>query len=294
MRETASATGRARPFLENRFREGPGTLIFWGKGGQSEGALHVYCARCGAQVGAQEISCPRCALDLRLSGAVRLTDPALDTAARGTLQEPARPPSAPRRGSPYRPPDEAVTRIRPAVGEDPDATHVMPIARSGRPSPGAERTEMLDSGRPGADDAPRVLNPRPAPAPGQGGPLHSSRAVPRPRVRAEGSLPSEWFRDPQAEYTRAVGASDGTPPPVFTPPPMPQSPSEPPKAEHEVESGGRRLMPLVVAVMVITLAILIGVVLWLLSDFTAKADGVVPQGWPGGVAAAPPVGGGRA
>ena len=35
----------------------------------------MFCARCGTQVGAHDAVCPQCGLNLRLPGAVRMTDP---------------------------------------------------------------------------------------------------------------------------------------------------------------------------------------------------------------------------
>lgn len=264
----------------------------------------MFCARCGARVGALETTCPRCALDLRLAGAVRLTDPALDALARQESPDLTRPrvrrptlPGTPHSGLPGPsaavtpgPPDEAVTRVIPAFGalgaggsDDPDATRVMPVM----PAPGREQDSEMTQviGQSAPDEAPRLLNP---PTPHQSPSRPSSRVVPRPQGHhQEGSLPSTWFRDPQAEYAQAVRAPGESPAPVFNAPPAPRPAPEPPSLHHGPElSENRRLVPLLVIILLVALAVLAGLVWWVFSGFTSKAVEPLP---PTGTVSAPAV-----
>ena len=43
----------------------------------------MFCARCGSAVQARDTTCPRCNLDLRLPGAIRMTDPSLERSLHG-------------------------------------------------------------------------------------------------------------------------------------------------------------------------------------------------------------------
>ncbi|AZZ41219.1 hypothetical protein C0Z11_01740 [Acidipropionibacterium jensenii] len=268
-------------------------------------------------MGALETTCPRCALDLRLAGAVRLTDPALDALARQESPDLTRPrvrrptpPGTPHSGLPGPvqagpsttgrpggghpgarpgpsaavppgPLDEAVTRVIPAFGalgaggsDDPDATRVMPVM----PAPGREQDSEMTQviGQSAPDEAPRLLNP---PTPHQSPSRPSSRVVPRPQGHhQEGSLPSTWFRDPQAEYARAVRAPGESPAPVFNAPPAPRPAPEPPSLHHGPQlSENRRLVPLLVIILLVALAVLAGLVWWVFSGFTSKAVEPLPS-----------------
>lgn len=116
-------------------------------------------------MGSQETTCPRCALDLRMSGAVRLTNPALGNNRYSSVPRASRRP-------PEQPTDEnAVTRVMPSlaprpdssrpdfsgpVPSDPDATMVRPMPQGGRSGrrPGDSRTRPGESGdRPGGSGA---------------------------------------------------------------------------------------------------------------------------------------------
>ena len=43
----------------------------------------MFCARCGSAVQARDTTCPKCNLDLRLPGAIRMTDPSLERSLHG-------------------------------------------------------------------------------------------------------------------------------------------------------------------------------------------------------------------
>lgn len=249
----------------------------------------MYCARCGAEVGASEFRCPRCALDLHLAGSVRLTNPALDSLLPGRAQASGASPRAPgvrTSGSDSRFPssEEAVTRLLPTVDGSQEATRVTPIAGSAD----AQMTQVLgrasSEGRLSSDnrDSPRLLNPSAAPAEwGDGGSGPFSRT---PRQGADESLPPEWFRDPQAEYDGAIGSPARTPAPVFKAPAVPQP--APAAAPAPVTKTRGRLGPVLVAMLVVTVLVLIGVVWWVLSNLTSKADGQIQPTGPDSAAAA--------
>ncbi|MCI1748015.1 MAG: hypothetical protein LKI24_07905 [Acidipropionibacterium sp.] len=253
-------------------------------------------------MGASEFRCPKCALDLHLAGSVRLTDPALDALLPGHAQAPGgssgalstrisesegRAPS----------PEDAVTRLLPAVG-DADATRVMPLTGSvgradavgsagsaddqmtqvlGRIPAGGRASSTAGSA---AGDSPRLLNPPPvsagqaAPGPWQGGSTPGG-STPSSGLRgADENLPREWFRDPQAEYDGALGAPASGPAPVFNPPARPK-PAPAPAPAPVKKDEGRRVGPVLVAMLVVTVLVLIGVVWWVLSNLTSKAEGQI-------------------
>lgn len=255
----------------------------------------MYCARCGARVGPSEFSCPRCALDLRLSGAVRMTDPALDALLPGHSRPGSGNPPAGVAPSPF-------SAAHPAASAD-AATQVLPtvLAASGGPAQTQDltRTQVLDlsssaddqlteviaAGPSGDEEAPRLLNP---PSGDDEQAVErtrvSSRVVPRPD-HDRSALPAQWFRDPQAEYEGALGRSEPTPAPVFTPPAVPR-PTPGPEPVKKVRRTGRRLGPLLVIMLVAVMAVLAAMVWWLFGNLTSKADGQAATTVPATVAVA--------
>ncbi len=140
----------------------------------------MFCARCGSPVGPQDSVCPQCSLDLRLSGSVRMTDPALEE----TLHHPLDPigdatvvlPGADTRSAGDVRADETPTRPFDGVPADAsdgepvtNGTRTEPPSVTGAPEmpadwfrdPEAERTAVM---RPVAP-APAVFSP-PAPPTG--------------------------------------------------------------------------------------------------------------------------------
>ena len=148
----------------------------------------MFCARCGTQVGAHDAVCPQCGLNLRLPGAVRMTDP-------GSYDE---------------------TRVQSPVGEG--ATPTREIPRVQTPSePGEWQDSMPTQQWPVQDSTPTqqwTTN-------SQSGPQQPSQG--QYRDLGASQMPDDWFRDPEAERTRVMAAVPENP--VFTPPPPPSTPA---------------------------------------------------------------------
>lgn len=273
-------------------------------------------------MGSQETTCPRCALDLRLSGAVRLTNPALGNNRYNAVPRPSRRP-------PEQSSDEnAVTRVMPSLvprpdtprnaSSDPDATMVRPMPQpgagqrpgpAGRPgdsgggiwrpiegpgkgSPEDDATQVLPSvGRPRTDQEPRTQGSIPTRTRPQAtsGRADAAPPVPPQALAAgsgDGSLPSSWFRDPEVERSRDMRRQGPAQNPVFTPPPMPESPSEPAPGPHTPEPRSRRWMVVFILVMTLTFMILGVVVWWMLGGPMTRsgslpAVGAISPSWPG-------------
>lgn len=269
-------------------------------------------------MGSQETICPRCALDLRLSGAVRLTNPALGSNRYSSVPRASRRP-------PEQPSDEnAVTRVMPSLGprpdapapasSDPDATMVRPMgqgspgqqpARPGsRPADsddGVWRPIQARSGSGGSpeDDATQVLPSVGRPRPGRVPPAQTSAptrrrpqgsgtadAVP-PQVLAagheDGSLPPSWFRDPEDERRRDMRRQGPVQNPVFTPPPVPEPVPEETPGPHAPKAHDRRWTVVFILVMILTFMIL-GIVVWWMLGGPMTRSGSLPA-----VGAASPV-----
>lgn len=144
-----------------------------------------------------------------------------------------------------------MTRVLPTIGGDPNATRVMPLVGPGDTigpagTADAEMTQVL----------PRT--------PASAGPWQGT----------DDDLPREWFRDPQAEYDGVLGGTSNSPAPVFNPPEAPH-PSYVVSSAPVKESKGRRLGPVLVTMLVVVILVLIGVVWWVLSNLTSKADGQI-------------------
>ena len=150
--------------------------------------MRMFCARCGTQVGAHDAVCPQCGLNLRLPGAVRMTDP-------GSYDE---------------------TRVQSPVGEG--ATPTREIPRVQTPSePGEWQDSMPTQQWPVQDSTPTqqwTTN-------SQSGPQQPSQG--QYRDLGASQMPDDWFRDPEAERTRVMAAVPENP--VFTPPPPPSTPA---------------------------------------------------------------------
>lgn len=255
----------------------------------------MYCARCGAEVGVSEITCSRCALDLRLSGAVRMTDPALDALLPGRSRPASGSPRAgvgPSRFSAARPAAtaDAATQVLPTVpppsggpaqSQDATQTQVLQLGSSADD----QLTEVIATGGSGDEEQPRLLNP-PSNDDEQSVDRTrvTSRVVPRPD-QDQSALPAQWFRDPQAEYEGALGRPEAAPAPVFTPPAVPR-PAPEPQPVQKVRRTGRRLGPLLVIMLVAVMAVLAAMVWWLFGNLTSKADGQAAITVPVAVAAA--------
>lgn len=254
----------------------------------------MYCARCGAEVGVSEITCSRCALDLRLSGAVRMTDPALDALLPGRSRPASGSPRAgvgPSRFSAARPAAtaDAATQVLPTVpppsggpAQSQDATQTQVLQLSS--SADDQLTEVIATGGSGDEEQPRLLNPPSSDDESVERTKVSSRAVPRPD-QGQSALPTQWFRDPQAEYEGALGRPEAEPAPVFTPPAVPR-PAPEPEPVRKVRRTGRRLGPLLVIMLMGVMAVLAAMVWWLLGNLTSKADGQAATTVPAAVAAA--------
>lgn len=195
----------------------------------------MFCARCGVQVGAHEVTCPRCHLDLRLPGAVRMTDPAATPGAPGGPDVPG--------GSGAG--DETVvlgSGSHPApVPEDEAPTQQMPTVGGASAATGGPGGQRYSTG-------PTVVQP------------WSSQ-----QSDATRQMPSDWFRDPEAERTRAMATVPQQP--VFTPPPVPPSaPFQAPPGPPQPESGRHRTAIIVLVVVIVALLV-VGSVLLALGSF---------------------------
>ncbi len=160
-----------------------------------DGDETMFCARCGTQVGAHDAACRQCGLDLHLPGAVRMTDPG--SFDETVVQSPV--------GV-----DEAPTREIPRVQTPPkprDQQDVTPTQQWQRqestPTQQWSTNEQWSNSR-------QPWSGQQQPPQGQG------------QEAGDSQLPDDWFRDPEAERTRAMATVPDNP--VFTPPPPPSAP----------------------------------------------------------------------
>lgn len=174
----------------------------------------------------------------------------------------------------------------PGAQADLEATQVL---RSGGPRP---------SGQPAPSGAPRSSAGAGAPGHPDGGAVgrddeqwvptgRRPQAAPAPRRTPQyedPSLPPAWFRDPEAEHTRAMRSPVPPPQPVFTPPPTPASPTEPPRpGPHSPKPHDRRWVLVIVLVLILTFLVLGIVVWWMLGgSMTRKEAGSAVNGSPSG------------
>lgn len=161
-----------------------------------DGDETMFCARCGTQVGAHDAACRQCGLDLHLPGAVRMTDPG--SFDETVVQSPV--------GV-----DEAPTREIPRVQTPPkprDQQDVTPTQQWQRqestPTQQWSTNEQWSNSR-------QPWSGQQQPPQGQG------------QEAGDSQLPDDWFRDPEAERTRAMATVPDNP--VFTPPPPPSAPA---------------------------------------------------------------------
>ena len=265
----------------------------------------MFCARCGSAVQARDTTCPRCNLDLRLPGAIRMTDPSLErslhggadgvrpvkdesshfdadatvemdrrainrpAAARGNSDTSAQPGSRPPRRDTSQFDDAA--RTDTAQGDDVD------------PAPDLSETTsrvLREPVSPG--DETRVLTPTTPPA--------SAPNVPTQRIP---DLPNDWFRDPEAEHSAAF-ATQKSDPVRFTPPADESTTQD---QVDDVEEQHRLSAPAIAAIVLASAVLLLIVVVWALlrsgpdigtptSNAPAAASSPAPTSSPSATASA--------
>lgn len=176
----------------------------------------MFCARCGTQVGAHDAVCPQCGLNLRLPGAVRMTDP-------GSCDE---------------------TRVQSPVSEG--ATPTREIPRVQTPSEPVEWQDSMPTQQWQVQDS----------TPTQQWTTNSQSGSQQPsqgqyRDLGASQMPDDWFRDPEAERTRVMAAVPENP--VFTPPPPPSTPAMayPPPPSGDSSRHRKVLIGLVVGLLVL-------------------------------------------
>ena len=195
----------------------------------------MFCARCGTQVGAHDAVCRQCGLNLRLPGAVSMTDP-------GSYDE---------------------TRAQSSVSEGETPTREIPRVQTPsepvdwQDSTPTQQWQVVDS----TPTQQWTTNSQPGPQQ----PLQGQRRGP-----GGSQMPDDWFRDPEAERTRAMATVPDNP--VFTPPPPPSTPAmaySPPLAD-DFSRHRKVLIGLVVGLLVLAA---LGAVLFFAGGLKGRSGG---------------------